>query len=288
MQFTQLETIAQKIREQFLAGDIGDVATIFFDTLVFPHPERDKTNANAAEMIERLQPLGVAFNEIIVHRDDVAGTLGPSGENGSQSGGQSLAFAGCHLGQVSAVKRQGAHQLNGEWSQAGLAIGGFANCSQCGQEESLSGLSAPTELFAEFQQPLLQSGIGKNLKFGGLSINQQCLLMQKLAHFSAALVVSNEAIDRGIEATQRTGRSPVGGAPIVVRGSQHDGKLNLVAFLEKLPQATEPAWQQRFGLQLEADLPGSAIQQCNPVLRLQFAQHFEKWLGRFVALGVFG
>src|SRR5262249_24903301 len=64
-------------------------------------------------------------------------------------------------------------------------------------------------------------------------------------------------------------------------------KSDLIAFLEQLPEATEPAFEQRFGLELEADFAGTAVQQDDVADgAVECTDDFEERLGGFVFLAV--
>src|SRR5439155_13583120 len=116
-QRTDLQTIAQKIGQNLLARRVGDVTRVTLTPFRWCHWRSDAAGFYTTKRIEQLQPFGIALDEIIIHRHDVARLPAPTRQDGRQTGGQSLAFAGCHLSEITAVQRQSAHKLDSKGPQ---------------------------------------------------------------------------------------------------------------------------------------------------------------------------
>ncbi len=95
------------------------------------HAGGDEAFTDTAGAVERGEPVGITFHEVIIDRDDVAGAAGPAGEDGSKAGGKGFAFAGLHLGEVTVVQGKRAHDLHRVGMEAELAPGHFADGGEC-------------------------------------------------------------------------------------------------------------------------------------------------------------
>src|SRR5439155_372130 len=73
-----LQAVAEKIGDHFLAGGVSDIAIVSVAAFFGRHFADDETDANAAHVVKRRQPFGVALHEIIVDGDDVAGLMRPT------------------------------------------------------------------------------------------------------------------------------------------------------------------------------------------------------------------
>ena len=97
-QIAQRNLIAEKIGDQFLAGDIDNVAAVMVEALVAAGFVNDMADAQAEHAINRPHLLGVAGDEIIVDGDDVHRLPVPAPNGSGERGGEGFAFAGGHLG----------------------------------------------------------------------------------------------------------------------------------------------------------------------------------------------
>jgi hypothetical protein len=117
--------VAEEIGEQFFAGNVGYIGRIALKPFCGSMRAGDAANPDATERVQGPNPIGIAFDQVIVDGDDMAGTPGPPSEHGGQTGRESFAFAGRHFDQVTAVQGQSTHELNNEWPETKLAIGCF-------------------------------------------------------------------------------------------------------------------------------------------------------------------
>jgi hypothetical protein len=84
---------------------------------------------HAEEAVDVAHPLGVAAGQVVVDRDQVSAAPLERVEIDRQGGGEGLALAGPHLGDLSLVQHHAAHQLDVEvphlqGAPRGLAHGG--------------------------------------------------------------------------------------------------------------------------------------------------------------------
>jgi hypothetical protein len=68
----------------------------------------------AEEVVELAHPLRIAVGQVVVDRDDVHALAGQGIEVHRQRGGERLALAGAHLGDLAVVQRHAAEHLHVE------------------------------------------------------------------------------------------------------------------------------------------------------------------------------
>ena len=72
----------------------------------------DDADRQAEEAVDLAHPLGVAFGEVVVHRDDVNAAAGKRVQVAGKRRDQRLAFAGLHLGDLALVEHDPADHLH--------------------------------------------------------------------------------------------------------------------------------------------------------------------------------
>src|SRR5687767_7906994 len=111
--WSEMQTIAQEVCREFLAGGIGDVLTVVRAPLQRVHGSDDIPASNATGLKQRAHPIGVPLGKVVVYRYEMAGMTAPRREHRRQTRSQCLAFPSRHFGQPSVMKRKCTHQLHG-------------------------------------------------------------------------------------------------------------------------------------------------------------------------------
>ena len=106
--------VAQVVETELTVGAVGDVAGVLLAPnvgrlLILQTADRDPEIAE-----NRPHPAGVAQCKVVVDRDQLAVPAGQRVQVQRQRRHQGFAFAGGHLRDVAAMKRDSAHQLNVE------------------------------------------------------------------------------------------------------------------------------------------------------------------------------
>src|SRR4051794_12705557 len=119
--------VAQVVEAELGVRPVGDVGAVGLDLLlvglhVLQHADRD-----AERVVDRRHPLGVAAGEVVVDRDDVDALPRERVEDDGQRGGERLALAGLHLGDVAAVQHHAADGLHVEVAHAHRALAHLAD-----------------------------------------------------------------------------------------------------------------------------------------------------------------
>src|SRR6267154_6759642 len=99
-----LHVVAKIVETEFVIGAVSDVGSIGGATLLVVEVVHDHADGKAEGAIERAHPFSVAAGEIIVYGDDVHASASQGVQGGGQSGHESFAFAGFHLGDFSVVQ----------------------------------------------------------------------------------------------------------------------------------------------------------------------------------------
>ena len=220
MQRAEPEPIAQEIGEQFLAGGIREVARVAGLPGRRRHGSGDAAGGDTAEIIERPETVGVALDEVVIDRDDVARALGPAGEHRRDTGREGLAFAGGHLGEVTAMERESPDDLDGEWPHAELALRDLAHGGEGGDQAGLGRASSAAEGGAKFRDTIAEDGFREVFKFRGAALDLLGVAVEGGISRSAAAPRTDEAVHQRIEALERLGRGVAAGAAVVVRGDE--------------------------------------------------------------------
>ena len=106
--------VAQVVEAELVVGAVGDVGGVGDAPLVGGHLRQDDADVQPEEAVHPAHPLGVAFGQVVVDRDDVHTLARQRVEVGGQHTGQGLALTGLHLGDVAEVQRRAAHHLDVE------------------------------------------------------------------------------------------------------------------------------------------------------------------------------
>ena len=141
-------------------GGVGDVL-VLVGLHVLQHAD-----VQPEAVVDGAHPLGVAAGQVVVDRDHVDALAGQRVEHDGQRGGQRLALAGLHLGDVAAVQDHPADQLHVEVAHAhgplaDLADDGEGLGQQVVERLALAGaLAQPVEALAQLVVGLeLQLGL---------------------------------------------------------------------------------------------------------------------------------
>jgi hypothetical protein len=141
--------VAQVVETELVVGAVGDVGGVLLAALLRGHLGEDDADLQAEEAVHPAHPLGVALGQVVVDRDDVHALAGQRVEVGGQGGHQGLALTGAHLGDVPAVQRGTAHDLDVEMPLAQGPLGRLTDgCEGLGKHvvEGFSVGQALTEL----------------------------------------------------------------------------------------------------------------------------------------------
>jgi len=160
-QGADVEAVAQEIRDDFFAGGVSDVAIVGVAAFFGRHFADDETDADAAHVVERSEPFGVALDEVVVDGDDVARVVRPAGEDGGETGGERFAFAGGHFDEVTAMEAERAHELDDKRAHAHRAMGGFANRGERRNDSVFGGAAGAAEDSAMFEKLFGESAVGE-------------------------------------------------------------------------------------------------------------------------------
>ena len=95
----------------------------------------DAADCQTEKAVDLTHPIGVAFGEVIVDRDDVDAFAGQSIQINGQRGDERFTFAGLHLGDVALMENHAADKLDVEVALAEGPLRGFANCRKRGNKQ---------------------------------------------------------------------------------------------------------------------------------------------------------
>ena len=95
--------VAQIVEAELVVGRVADVGAISGAPLLVGQARDDHPDSEAEEAVDLAHPVGVTPGEIVVDRDDVDALAGQRIEVDREGRHQSLAFAGLHLGDFTAV-----------------------------------------------------------------------------------------------------------------------------------------------------------------------------------------
>ena len=106
---------------------VGDVAVVGVAPLLVGEVGDDHPDDHAEEAVDLAHPVGVAAGEIVVDGDDVDALALERVEIDRERRDQGLAFAGLHLGDLAAMERDAADQLDVVMALAERADGRLAH-----------------------------------------------------------------------------------------------------------------------------------------------------------------
>ncbi len=115
----------------------------------------------AEDVVDRAHPLGVAPGEVVVDGDDVDAVAGERVEADGERGGERLALAGLHLGDVAAVEDHAADQLHVEVAHAHRAPAGLADEREALGEHVVEVLAVLADPLAQGAHALAQILVGE-------------------------------------------------------------------------------------------------------------------------------
>jgi hypothetical protein len=133
--------VAQVVEAVFVVGAVGDVAAVGALLFLARHLRQVDTHRQAQEVIKPAHPLGVAAGEVVVHGDHVHAVARQRIQIHRQRGGQRLAFAGAHFGDLSVVKRHAAEQLHVEMAHLHDALGALAHGGKSFGQQGIEGFA---------------------------------------------------------------------------------------------------------------------------------------------------
>ena len=116
-------------------------------------------------VVDRAHPLGVAAGQVVVDRDDVDALAGQRVEDDGERGGQRLALAGLHLGDVAAVQDHAADQLHVEVAHAHRPLARLADDREGLGQQVVERLALARAL-AQRVDALAQLVVGLELQLG--------------------------------------------------------------------------------------------------------------------------
>ena len=117
--------VAQVVEAELVVGAVGDVGGVGGAPLVGRHAGQDHADVEPEEAVHAAHPLGVAFGQVVVDRDDVHALAAQCVEVRRQHRGQGLALTGLHLRDVAEVQRRAAHHLDVEMPLVEHSPGGL-------------------------------------------------------------------------------------------------------------------------------------------------------------------
>ena len=124
----------------------------------------DDADGKSEEIVDLSHPLGVAFGQIVVDRNDMHAATRDRVEIDRKGRDQRFAFAGLHFGNLALVKDHAADQLNVEMTLTERALCGFADSGE-GRHQKFIERDAFSDPLLEFFGAGLQRIVGKRLEF---------------------------------------------------------------------------------------------------------------------------
>ena len=122
------------------------------------------------ETVNAAHPLGVAFGQVVVDRDDVDALAGEGVEIGGHGGHQGLAFTGLHFGDLALVQDDAADELDVEGAHPQDPGGGLPGRGEGLGQKVVQGL-LPVEALLELGGLGLELGVGQGPVFGLQDVN---------------------------------------------------------------------------------------------------------------------
>ena len=126
------EVVPQVVEAELGVRAVDDVAGVRLDLALVALLRLDHADGEAQHLVDGAHPLRVAAGQVVVHRDQVDLLAGDRVQRNGERGGERLALARLHLGDVAVVEDHSADQLDVEMA---LAEGPLACLA--GQREGL-------------------------------------------------------------------------------------------------------------------------------------------------------
>ncbi len=154
--------VAQVVKTVLVVGAVGDVAGIGGLLLLARHLRQVDAHRQAQEVVQPPHPLGIAVGQVVVHRDHVHPVPRQGIEVHGQRGGQRLAFARAHFGDLAVVQRHAADELHVEVAHLHDALGALAYHGKGLRQQVI-------------QRAALLHALAELLRFGPQVLVAQCL-----------------------------------------------------------------------------------------------------------------
>ena len=110
--------VAQVVKTVFVVGTVGDVTAVGSLLVFAGHLRQVDAHAQTQEVVQTPHPLGVTLSQVIVDGHDVHAVAAQGIQIDRQGGGEGLAFAGAHFGDLALVQGHASHQLHIEVTHA--------------------------------------------------------------------------------------------------------------------------------------------------------------------------
>ena len=99
----------------------------------------DDAHGEAEKAVDLAHPLGIAFGQVVVHRDNVNTAASQRIEVAGKGGDEGFAFTGFHFGDLALVEHRAADQLHIEVAHADDAAASFADHGEGFGQEIVEG-----------------------------------------------------------------------------------------------------------------------------------------------------
>ena len=154
------QAVLEVVEHQLLVGAVGDVAGIGGAPRGRLHALGDGAHRKPEEAVHRLHPFGVAQYEEVVDGDDVHRNTRHRGGAGRQRGGEGLALAGFHFGDLAVEHHAATQQLHVERAHPQAPFGDLAHQRErLGHQGFLEALAV--ERAAQFRHTFAQLRVGQ-------------------------------------------------------------------------------------------------------------------------------
>ena len=138
----RLHVVAQVIEPQLVVGRIGNVALIGGFLLVLGLLRNNNAGRQTQCGIDFAHPVGVAAGQVIVDRDDMHTLAGQRIQIGRKGRDKGLALACLHLGNVTLMQENPAHQLRVKGPQTQGTARGLAAIGKGFRQQRIKALAA--------------------------------------------------------------------------------------------------------------------------------------------------
>ncbi len=119
--------VAQVVEAVLVVRAVGDVAVVGGLLFLARHVGQVDAHRQSEEVVQLGHPGRIAIGQIVVHGHHVHAIARQCVQVDRQRGGQRLAFAGAHFGDLAVVQRHAAQQLNVEVAHLHDALGALAH-----------------------------------------------------------------------------------------------------------------------------------------------------------------
>ena len=134
--------VAQIVEAQLAVLDVDNILGVIGLPLGRSHALLDISATHAQEFIYPPHPVGLPAHQVIVSGNKLDAATGQRIEVKRHSGGQRLALAGLHLGDLALVQDNSAHHLHVKVALAQCTLGGLAHRSKGLGENIVEGFPA--------------------------------------------------------------------------------------------------------------------------------------------------